>query len=669
MITSTSAILRRHFRVLPLSFLAVGLFLQGHLGAQQANRVPVVVIQSATLDDEQGWLQLAAEQALLDKAGQVPGWEVQGWRPPPKVSQEQLAQQAEQETGAEWIIHPQAFQSSDGQRIFVRVFKGAPLAEPKLVDVSLRPGRLPSLLSRAVRLTLEAAGVQKEVIDSALESGFGTNSSLALERYYRGTADWLAGKEEEAVAAYQSSLSSDANFEPSRRALANGYYDLGMEAYSGEKWDDAADLFSKSAGTFQDLVDRATDALAAANSDAEKGRLQSQIKGGATSKKTCDAWASLSQGSGLLHQGDRQGAKAKFEAALTVQEGFQPARSALAGLQLQDAQAKEEAPDFAGAGESYLAAADAYSSLGELSNTGLALAGASRCAEKQGQAQDAVTFLLEAAKQYTSAGDYRSARDLLLGPSYGLAATFGLLDDNPSRSKGHFLLAVGFMRSSERALIEQCDTSSPEGTLRFIPTGEVIASEAEMPRWKRDKVVEEAQKASNLDPTDAASFLLLGRAYLFADRPDSLARAIEAFSKARDLQPGSIEPRVFLGESLYKANHFDEAEKEFQAACQIPLQPGQEEWANRAWADLGDLMNKVRRHQEAAAAFAKAISFSARDSVSYLGWATALFHLGQLEEAKQKLEDARQISPSLPGLAELQVELEKASAAAAASPH
>jgi tetratricopeptide (TPR) repeat protein len=222
------------------------------------------------------------------------------------------------------------------------------------------------------------------------------------------------------------------------------------------------------------------------------------------------------------------------------------------------------------------------------------------------------------------------------------------------------------MRSSEKSLREQCD-APPDGTLRFIPTGEVIA-DADLSRWKMEKALDEAMKATNLDPKDAVSFLLLGRVYLLTEKPDALSKAIEAFSTARDLKPDSIEPAAMLGDTLYQANHLTEAEGTLVAACKIPIESGQEYWGNRAWASLGRVSNRVRKYDQAAQAFEKAVGYRSTDAISYFGWATALFHLNRFQEAKEKLQQAKQLAPWLPGTDELEQSLDKAMAASTPAP-
>jgi len=674
-----------------LFLLALFPFAQSRLCAQEANQTIVVVIQRGVTQAEGDWLQFAAEDALINKIGALPGWQASGWLQPPEGGEDQSANALWQKMGARWTVQPEASLSAEENRISIRLVDLRSPAQPKVVEASTRPGRLPFLLTQAIRVTLQAMGVEKDQVDASAKTGVGTNSNLALERFYEASVDWILGDMEVALAGYESSLVAAPDFEPARRAIANGKFDLAHQAFLQQKWTDATSLFNDSAAIFRNLADRASAKLPAATSDDEKKILQSQIEANQDAEKTCQPWAHLCQGLALRDQDDLEGARSEFQAALQIDPQFPAARSALAGLQLAQAQELEQKGDlahgranaysppaevepqeqeakryFAQALEGYLAAGEAYSSLNDLLSEGLALAGASRAAEKQADPSQAVALLLEAAKRYTSGGDYRSARNLLLGPSYSLAAVFGLVDDNPSRSKAHFLLAVGFMRSSERSLLEDSE-STPEGIRRFKPTGEVM-TEGDISRWKKDKAVEEAVKATNLDPTDAASFLLLGKAYLFADNPDSLARAIEAFSKAQDLLPQAIEPKVLLGESLYQANHLKEAEEELLAACQLPVQPGQEAWANRAWGALGGARNRLRKYPEAAEAFEKAVSYSPTDAISFLGWAVALFQQGKYQESQEKLAQAKSLAPYLPGIEKMEGQLKQALAAKEASP-
>ncbi len=181
---------------------------------------------------------------------------------------------------------------------------------------------------------------------------------------------------------------------------------------------------------------------------------------------------------------------------------------------------------------------------------------------------------------------------------------------------------------------------------------------------RMDDAGSEFSRAVALDPKMAAAYLNLGLVLMESDP----AAAADAFRHAAELQPAESRPRFLAGFSLEHAGKFQEAIEQYRAA--LALSPkdyeahfalgrallrtsdaaGAEEQFRAAVAAHGDappahlgLANSLlaqKKYAAASDAFAEYLKLNPGDKSAHFNRASALFNLGQLDEALAELDRA-----------------------------
>ena len=157
----------------------------------------------------------------------------------------------------------------------------------------------------------------------------------------------------------------------------------------------------------------------------------------------------------------------------------------------------------------------------------------------------------------------------------------------------------------------------------------------------RDKALQAARRAVELDTEDAWSHVALGLVYHVDPDPDA---AIPEFAHAIQLNPSLADGHAWLGDSLSCAGRSEEAVLPLEQAIRLsPRDPR----IGVMHARMGRAYLFLRQHE-------KAVEWS-RSGLRHqnVGWpaaanlAAALGHLGRPEEARRALDDMRRLQPGI----------------------
>jgi tetratricopeptide (TPR) repeat protein len=116
------------------------------------------------------------------------------------------------------------------------------------------------------------------------------------------------------------------------------------------------------------------------------------------------------------------------------------------------------------------------------------------------------------------------------------------------------------------------------------------------------------------------------------------------YARIVDLDPQDGTAYYNLGNLLYKLERYDEAEGAYRRA--IELQP---DYAT-AYNNLGNLLYKLERYDEAEGAYRRAIELQPDDAMAYRNRADALIRQGKYDEALADIENAASLQPDHPYL-------------------
>jgi Tfp pilus assembly protein PilF len=146
--------------------------------------------------------------------------------------------------------------------------------------------------------------------------------------------------------------------------------------------------------------------------------------------------------------------------------------------------------------------------------------------------------------------------------------------------------------------------------------------------------IEEFEQAIKRDGKNAYFYKGLGLAYAAIRRFDD---AVDAFKKARELNPYYTDVRNDLGTALILSGKREAGKAEFLAAFNDPTNPTPEISSR----NLGQAYLEEKNYAQAANWFRSSLSRNKSYSDAYLGLAESLTALGRSEEALSLLETAR----------------------------
>ena len=165
-----------------------------------------------------------------------------------------------------------------------------------------------------------------------------------------------------------------------------------------------------------------------------------------------------------------------------------------------------------------------------------------------------------------------------------------------------------------------------------------------------DKAILHLEKAQPARRYDLGTSMALGRLYL---RKNDTAKAIEQFRAVAIEEPGAAEVRFLLAQAYEGAGRRDEAVSELRQV--VAAEP--RFW--RAWATLGELLDKQRNFVDAANAYGRAAEQNRGSVELRLRQATALLNGDQVAAARTLLEGVVKDAPTDAGALYLQSEAER----------
>lgn len=185
----------------------------------------------------------------------------------------------------------------------------------------------------------------------------------------------------------------------------------------------------------------------------------------------------------------------------------------------------------------------------------------------------------------------------------------------------HFTAAVEHAPQYAAAWAGLADAYAVLGFYDYLPPSEAFP-----------KAQEAAQRALQLDPSNASAEAALGYAALYFDW--DLAKAEERFRRAVALDPGSSKAHQWYGNLLTAAGRFDEAEREMRRAQQL------EPLSLIASAALGWSLYHAGRHEQALEQYRLTLALDPDFELAYLWSGWALEALGRYDEALAMLNEA-----------------------------
>ena len=145
------------------------------------------------------------------------------------------------------------------------------------------------------------------------------------------------------------------------------------------------------------------------------------------------------------------------------------------------------------------------------------------------------------------------------------------------------------------------------------------------------------ETAARLNPRHAASQMLLGNAYLSADRPEDALTALRA---ADSLAPNQFPIQLELGFAHGSLYHNEEALAAFTAALQLQPQ------APEALTGIGGVYTRMARYREAEDAFARAAAAKPDNVDVLLGQCFLYYSQGQYTRLVETARQAARVAPN-----------------------
>ncbi|HEX8338133.1 MAG TPA: tetratricopeptide repeat protein, partial [Pyrinomonadaceae bacterium] len=221
-------------------------------------------------------------------------------------------------------------------------------------------------------------------------------------------------------------------------------------------------------------------------------------------------------------------------------------------------------------------------------------------------------------------GRYKEAADAL-----GLAAPLG--DIGPA---GHYYLGKSYQqtgRDAEALASLRQATSDPQ----HAPDANLSVGLLMLKQNRAKEAVAPLEQAVRLGAQPApVAQMLLGNAYVAADRPD------EALAALRGADPGQFWTQFGLGYAHLALYHNDEAAAAFNAA--LRLQPDSTE----ALVGLGGAYTRMTRYREAGDAFARALAAKADSAEALMGQAVLYYYQGQYPKLVATAQQAARVAPA-----------------------
>jgi tetratricopeptide (TPR) repeat protein len=224
-------------------------------------------------------------------------------------------------------------------------------------------------------------------------------------------------------------------------------------------------------------------------------------------------------------------------------------------------------------------------------------------------------------------GHYKEASDAL-----GNALKLGDIG-----TTGHYFLGMAYMQTGRD------DTQALDSLRRASSDpqfAQIALTSVGLLLLKQDKgreAVAPLEQAARMNPRHAPTQMLLGNAYLSADRPE------EALAALRAADPNEFFTQLGLGFAHFLLYHNEEAVAAFTSA--LRLQPQSAE----AQAGLGNVYTRMARYREAEDAFARALSFKPDDPNTLLGQCVLYYSRGEYARLVETAQQAARLAPQNAG--------------------
>lgn len=224
-----------------------------------------------------------------------------------------------------------------------------------------------------------------------------------------------------------------------------------------------------------------------------------------------------------------------------------------------------------------------------------------------------------------SLGHYKEASDAI-----GNAATMGDIG-----TTGHYFLGKAYQQMNrdadalphlQAAMAEQQYAQDASFNVGFILIKQGKSREAVAP----------LETAARLNPRHAQTQMLLGNAYLGADRPED---ALTALRLADSLAPNELFTQLGLGFAHGSLYHNEEAIAAFTNA--LRLQPQSAE----ALTGLGSTYTRMGRYREAEDNFARALTLKPNSADVLLGQCYLYYSQGQYTRMVEAAQQAARLEP------------------------
>jgi Flp pilus assembly protein TadD len=162
---------------------------------------------------------------------------------------------------------------------------------------------------------------------------------------------------------------------------------------------------------------------------------------------------------------------------------------------------------------------------------------------------------------------------------------------------------------------------------------------------RRDEAMAEYEKASELDPKDAAPHNGLGNVLADLGRRDE---AMAEYKKASELDPKDEAPHYNLGRVLIQLGRRDEAMPEFKKASDLIKKASERDPKDASLHYyVGDVLAQLERRDEAMAEFKKASKLDPKDAAPHTGLGSVLADLGRRDEAMAEFKKASELDPKV----------------------
>jgi superkiller protein 3 len=226
--------------------------------------------------------------------------------------------------------------------------------------------------------------------------------------------------------------------------------------------------------------------------------------------------------------------------------------------------------------------------------------------------------------------DYGLKEYVKAAGAFELAAELG--DIGPA---GYYYLGKSYMQTDREAkaldVFRRATADTQNAQDAYFNVGYLLIKQG-----KGREAVEPLEQAVRLDARHAPSQMLLGSAYLSADRPEDALAALRA---ADALSPNQFFTQLGLGFAHSSLYHNEEALAAFNVA--LRLQPQSPE----ALTGLGGVYTRMARYREAEDSLARAAALKPDDANVLLGQAYLFYAQGQYPRFVDTVRQAARVEP------------------------